>query len=358
MSTHSPSRIDIVCPTFNRSTAIRATIDSVLAQTVEDWTLLVVSDGSTDDTDDIVRAYRDPRIRLLRVESYGHPGGPRNAGVAAATAPFVAYLDHDDRWAPTHLAVLLRLLDGGAAFATTGCVRVDEAGAELDRSGLIDRIWHPELQTVNGMFEPSRVGHVRTVLAELGGWTTIHAGYEDWDLWFRAARHGHDFAIATEHTALLTIGPGSRRNGLRPPQAVVFDRVADRDVAAAVVHAARSEPHRMAARADCLTEMCAWYADLAGSTRYRVADHVPDHLEVQLRADFIRHDKPCLLEELTIAPVGDEWAILLPLWCATSEHAQAIGRVLRDRFPGQFAYLRALIADQSVEVRAARSTAT
>lgn len=100
----------------------------------------------------------------------GGAGGPRNAGVvAAATAPFVAYFDHDDRWLPTHLAILLGLLKGGAALAVTGCVRIDEAGRELGRSGLTDLIWHPELQTTNAMFEPSRVGHARALLAEVGG---------------------------------------------------------------------------------------------------------------------------------------------------------------------------------------------
>ncbi|MDT5043225.1 MAG: hypothetical protein QOE51_4210, partial [Actinoplanes sp.] len=63
--------IDIVCPAWNRSAAIKRTIDSVLAQTMPDWRLLVVSDGSTDDTDDVVRSYADSRVTLIRAERHG-----------------------------------------------------------------------------------------------------------------------------------------------------------------------------------------------------------------------------------------------------------------------------------------------
>ncbi|MFG2445253.1 glycosyltransferase family 2 protein [Nocardia fluminea] len=344
MTAHQPSRIDIICPTFNRSTAIRATIDSVLTQTVADWTLLVVSDGSTDDTDDVVRAYCDARIRLLRVGPYGHPGGPRNAGVAASTAPFVAYLDHDDLWLPSHLATLLGLLEDGAELAATGCVRVDEGGNELDRSGFTDLIWHPELQTTNAMFEPSRVGHARDVLAQVGGWTTAHAGYEDWDLWFRAAHQGKDFAVSAEHTVVLTIGPLTRRNGLRPPHAVVLRRVSDRATAEAVCSAIATVEHTRAARAIHNNEFHDWHAELASSDRYRVATGVThDDVNAGLRAFFAQHQKPCLLEELSYVPIGDQFAILLPLWCATGDHARAIGGVLRKRFPRQHRYLAALV---------------
>ena len=81
------ARIAVICPAFNRSAAILPTVESVLAQTVQDWELFVVSDGSTDDTDEVVRAVRDPRVRLLRVANHGCPGGPRNAGLAATSAP-------------------------------------------------------------------------------------------------------------------------------------------------------------------------------------------------------------------------------------------------------------------------------
>ncbi|WP_342216877.1 glycosyltransferase family 2 protein [Nocardia brasiliensis] len=344
LSASRSSRIDIVCPTFNRSAAIRATIDSVLAQTVPDWTLLVVSDGSTDDTDDVVRAYRDPRIRLLRTGPYGHPGGPRNVGVAAATAPAVAYLDHDDRWLPTHLATLLGMLDRGAAFAATGCRRVDETGTELDRTAVPDLVWHPELQTTHAMFEPSRVGHVRTLLAEVGGWTTVRAGYEDWDLWFRTARHGYDFTISAEHTALLTVGPGTRRNGLRPPQAVVLQRVPDLAAAEAVLQAIKTPEHRNSLRTIHFTEVEEWYASLADSDRYRLAEGLPpDTVAQALHEYFEQHEKPCLLEELNYAAIGDHYAILLPLWCTDGEHARAIGTVVRERFPAQHRYLHALV---------------
>ncbi|TWV47006.1 glycosyltransferase family 2 protein, partial [Streptomyces misionensis] len=116
MTATGTPRVSVVCPTYNRSRAITRTIDSVRAQTVGDWELLVVSDGCDDDTEDWVAraAAEDPRVRLLRVARTGHPSGPRNAGLAAARGAYIAYLDHDDTWHPHHLRVALGLLETGA----------------------------------------------------------------------------------------------------------------------------------------------------------------------------------------------------------------------------------------------------
>src|SRR5699024_7666865 len=100
--------IDIGCLTYNRSEQIGRTIESTLDQSVRDWRLIVVSDGSTDDTEDVVLSYTDPRICLVRSEPHGHPGGPRNIGLRHVQAPYVAYLDHDDHWHPDHLSTLDR----------------------------------------------------------------------------------------------------------------------------------------------------------------------------------------------------------------------------------------------------------
>ncbi|MFE0021750.1 glycosyltransferase family 2 protein [Amycolatopsis sp. NPDC059021] len=335
-------RIDVVCTAFNRSDAIRPTIDSVLAQTVEDWSLIVVSDGSTDDTDDVVRSYSDPRIRLIRVEPYGHPGGPRNVGVAAAKAPYVCYLDHDDVWLPEHLEVLLGRLESGAELVATGCVRVDEDGVERERTGLTDLIWHPEIQTVNVMFEPSRVGHARPLLAEAGGWSTARAGFEDWDLWFRLTRAGHDFTLAEERTSVQVLGAGTRRNELRAQHAVVLGRAADDETARAAMAAIAEQ--RFELRERFIGELCRWYADLAGTGRY----HAPpgtttERIGAHLHDEFLGADKPSLLEQLVYAPVGDSVAIFLPLWCMSADHVRDIGDVMFTRYPGQRAHLRALL---------------
>jgi hypothetical protein len=208
----------------------------------------------------------------------------------------------------------------------------------------MDMIWHPELQTANAMFEPSRVGHARLSLTELGGWSLVDAGYEDWDLWFRSASRGYDFAMAADRTVILSVSPGSRRNGLRPPHAVVLERLDTMtDANRVLADLARAE-HRSAARDIFREETCRWYSALADADRFRVAEGLDGRLVMSGVRDYLTSNrKPSLLEGLASAPLGDGAAIVLPLWCASGRHAQAIGQLVRGRFAGQLDYVRALV---------------
>ena len=95
--------ISIVMPTYNRADTIQRAITSVRAQSWSDWELIVVDDGSTDDTTSRLGGL-DPRIRLLWQENKGVTAA-RNTGLAAAKGELVAFLDSDDEWLPHHLAL-------------------------------------------------------------------------------------------------------------------------------------------------------------------------------------------------------------------------------------------------------------
>jgi glycosyltransferase involved in cell wall biosynthesis/CelD/BcsL family acetyltransferase involved in cellulose biosynthesis len=95
--------VSVVMPTFNRADTILRAIASVQAQTHGDWDLIVVDDGSTDDTASRI-AGLDPRIRVLRQENRGVTAA-RNTGLAAVRGDLVAFLDSDDEWLPHHLAL-------------------------------------------------------------------------------------------------------------------------------------------------------------------------------------------------------------------------------------------------------------
>ncbi len=92
----------IVIPLYNKSSSIGATIDSVLAQTYTDFELIVVNDGSSDNSAAIVEAYNDKRIRLLNKQN-GGVSSARNWGIRHATRPYVAFLDADDLWNKEYL---------------------------------------------------------------------------------------------------------------------------------------------------------------------------------------------------------------------------------------------------------------
>jgi len=120
-------RVSVITPLYNKGRHVRRTIDSILAQSMEDFELIVVDDGSTDDGPDIVRSYEDPRIRLFSQENQG-PGAARNNGMAKSSAPFVAPLDADDEWRTEFLERMLEPLEKHPECAASFCVYSMDSG--------------------------------------------------------------------------------------------------------------------------------------------------------------------------------------------------------------------------------------
>ncbi len=92
----------IVIPTYNGAKTIAKTIEACLAQSFTDFELLIVDDGSKDDTKEAVKAFPDPRIQYIHQQN-GGPAAARNTGVDAACGQYIAYLDADDSWYPDYL---------------------------------------------------------------------------------------------------------------------------------------------------------------------------------------------------------------------------------------------------------------
>jgi glycosyltransferase involved in cell wall biosynthesis len=109
MMTKSPL-ISIIMPTYNAARFIGKAVDSVLAQTYPHWELIIVDDASSDDTEAIVNAYNDSRIRYTKVSRIGHPAGVRNTGLRMAQGDYIAFLDSDDLYFPETLEKLLQPL--------------------------------------------------------------------------------------------------------------------------------------------------------------------------------------------------------------------------------------------------------
>lgn len=113
-------RFSVVIPLYNKAAHIQRALDSVLTQTLGDFELLVINDGSSDGGERLVEACPDPRVRLVSQSNQG-VSAARNKGVALACAPYVAFLDADDAWKPGFLAEIGRLIDaspGSGLFAT------------------------------------------------------------------------------------------------------------------------------------------------------------------------------------------------------------------------------------------------
>ena len=114
----------VLIPLYNKAAYIQRALDSVYAQTFQPAEILVVNDGATDGSDDIVRNQGNPLIRVLDQRNQG-VSIARNNGLAAASQPFIAFLDADDRWRPGFLAAMRRAIESfpeatlyGSGFAT------------------------------------------------------------------------------------------------------------------------------------------------------------------------------------------------------------------------------------------------
>lgn len=104
--------VSVIIPTYNRADAIGRTIDSVLAQSIDDIEVLIVDDASADGTVDVVESYDDPRVTLVRHETNLGGSAARNTGIEAASGRYVAFLDSDDEWYPRKLERQVGLLEG------------------------------------------------------------------------------------------------------------------------------------------------------------------------------------------------------------------------------------------------------
>ncbi len=90
--------VSVVIPTYNRGDLIRQTIESVLNQTYTPFEVIIVDDGSSDDTEQIINAMDDSRIKYCKIEHHGFPAPVRNAGIRMANGKYIAMLDSDDIW--------------------------------------------------------------------------------------------------------------------------------------------------------------------------------------------------------------------------------------------------------------------
>lgn len=123
-SRHNVEHIDfsVVIPAYNRASLINYTLTSILDQTHPAAEIIVVDDGSTDDTAEVVERYC-PRVRLIRAANGGAPAA-RNLGARASTAGWLAFCDSDDLWRPDHLQRLAALFVSGVPYACSNFVHV------------------------------------------------------------------------------------------------------------------------------------------------------------------------------------------------------------------------------------------
>jgi glycosyltransferase involved in cell wall biosynthesis len=136
--------VSVIVPSYNCGRFIAEAIDSILGQTVAPEQIVIVDDGSTDDTEQVVRRYTDPRIEYIKQQN-GGVASARNAGLNAARCELVTFLDADDRWRPTFIETMQAFLAQEPTAACVFCnfVRFRHATGEM----LPDQFqYYPELR--------------------------------------------------------------------------------------------------------------------------------------------------------------------------------------------------------------------
>ncbi|MBU4233654.1 MAG: glycosyltransferase family 2 protein [Proteobacteria bacterium] len=178
--------VSVIIPTYNRADLVRQALASVKAQTYRDFEIVVVDDGGTDGTYEVLSADRD--LRVLRHPRRRGVAAARNLGVAAARGEWLAFLDSDDLWLPDKLARQILLLEAqpellicqtDETWVRRG-VRVNKPAAHGKVAG---RIFLPSLGRC--MISPSAVMLHRRLLQDHGAFDATLPAAEDYDLWLR-----------------------------------------------------------------------------------------------------------------------------------------------------------------------------
>jgi glycosyltransferase involved in cell wall biosynthesis len=181
--------VSVVIPTRNRWNLLSRALASVLAQEGVALEVIVVDEGSSDETPERLAAIDDERVRTLRNDEPTGVARARNRGVEAARGEWVAFLDDDDFWAPTKLRVQLDACAAtGAAFSYTGLVTTDPSlerrrvSAPFPAAGL-----ERTILDMNLVGPPSSVIARRSLVTEAGGFDPELSILADWDMWIRLA---------------------------------------------------------------------------------------------------------------------------------------------------------------------------
>lgn len=209
------ARVSIIVPAYNAARYLPAAISSVLSQTYADWELIVIDDGSTDETRSVVHSYSPKlgaKLRYLHQSNRG-VSAARNRGIREAQGEFVALLDADDVWLPTRLARGVALLDSSprVGLVHSRLARIDSNGATVDyltfparyQAGRIAVDLYTRRANI---LSPTVLLRMRC-LDDVGLFDeTMHAS-EDRDLWFRIAER-HEVAYIDEILAHYRVNSG------------------------------------------------------------------------------------------------------------------------------------------------------
>ncbi|HAA29251.1 MAG TPA: glycosyl transferase family A [Cyanobacteria bacterium UBA8553] len=184
--------ISVIIPAYNAEKTILETITSVIQQTYSNWEMIVINDGSTDRTLELLSTVKDARIKIF---SYPNGGVPvaRNHGLNHATGDFIAFLDADDLWTPDKLELQLAKLQQHpeAGVVYSWAYYMDETGESFhaDNPIFFEGNVYAELLVRDFIVSGSNCTIRRQAIESVGKFDPSVPGADDWDYWLRLALH-------------------------------------------------------------------------------------------------------------------------------------------------------------------------
>ena len=213
MPSISPTQteVDVIVPCYNVEHYVRRALDSVLAQTHQDFSMYVVNDGCTDNTMQVLETYT-PRCVSIS-QAHAGPAAARNRAIRESVSPFIAFIDADDEWLPEKLERQISLLrqNESLGMVCSHCL-ISASGVDENRRILVDTVPHTgrlfqHLVRNCFVFTPTVVVR-RRCLEEIGLFNEALPVCEDFNLWLRIAARW-EIAIIPEVLAIVKKRPDS-----------------------------------------------------------------------------------------------------------------------------------------------------
>jgi glycosyltransferase involved in cell wall biosynthesis len=193
--------VSVIIPTYNRGNVLRIAIQSVLWQTEQNFELLVMGDGCTDDSESVVNSFGDARIQWHNLPSNsGHQSAPVNAGLALSRGRYIAFLGHDDIWHPDHLRTQLRAI--ASANAGVSLAVIEMRGPRNSNYRVLSNIFAGGVYNPVKCSPPSGFMISREVYERVGPWNDYRAIWRNPECEFQYQAHlaGFQFVSTGELT--------------------------------------------------------------------------------------------------------------------------------------------------------------
>jgi glycosyltransferase involved in cell wall biosynthesis len=197
-------KVSVVIPTYNRTEFLSSAILSVLNQTYQDFEIIIVDDGSTDNTIDVITALNSKKIKYIRHEYNKGEAGTRNTGILNSNGQYIAFLDDDDEWLPEKLELQVNKIENslqqiGLIYTGLLCCHYIENKLfyQWQYIPLHKGNTYHTLMKKNFIYTPSSVLIRRRCLEQIGLFNSEIAYGLDYDYWIRISKH-FDFEYLTE----------------------------------------------------------------------------------------------------------------------------------------------------------------